>query len=147
MLSDHVMNSQHDLCAIQDRKIRIYRWKEKDIVPEHAEVANAIGAVTGKVTLRATVSIQPDAGGGFLMLSPIGRGEFADLREAQEAATERIVAHLRQAAGRFGTDEQAVTVDVVQRTGRLLDGSDQLIEVRVEGLLEGRPRTALAAGD
>ncbi len=117
------------------------------IVPEHAEVANAIGAVTGKVTLRATVSIQPDAGGGFLMLSPIGRGEFADLREAQEAATERIVAHLRQAAGRFGTDEQAVTVDVVQRTGRLLDGSDQLIEVRVEGLLEGRPRTALAAGD
>ncbi|MCC7492699.1 MAG: DUF1638 domain-containing protein [Fimbriimonadaceae bacterium] len=111
-------------------------------VPEHAEVANAIGAVTGRVQVRAAVHIRPDPGGHFLLLSALGRGEYAELRDAQEAARDLLVDHLRERAAAFGTAEQAVRIDFVQRTGRLSDGSDQLLEVRVEGLLEGRPQVA-----
>lgn len=115
------------------------------VVPAHAEVANAIGAVTGKVMVRTTVSIRPDGAGNYLLLSPLARGEFADLADARERATELVVEHLQARAAEFGTDERQVTVDVFDRTGRLDDGSLQLIELVVEGLLEGSPRLREAA--
>lgn len=110
------------------------------VVPEHAEVANAIGAVTGKVVVRARVSIRPHPDGGFLLYSALGRDAFGDLGLAQEAACEMLVKHLRERAGAYGTDEQDVTIDVLDRCGRLDDGSDLFLERVVEGVLEGPPR-------
>lgn len=110
------------------------------IVPEHAEVANAVGAITGKVTVRASVSIRPETSGGFLLLSALGRGAYDELGEAQAAAAELLAEHLRTLGRRFGTDQEQVVIEVVERIGRLADGGDQLIELRVDGRLEGDPR-------
>lgn len=112
------------------------------LVPEHAEVANAVGAVTGNVVVRESVSIRPDESGSFIMMSPLGRKEFGHLREAQREATQHLVYYLRRKAVEYGTDQQEVVVKVGERTGQLNDGSRQFLELVVEGVLEGPPRVA-----
>jgi len=114
----------------------------KVLVPEHAEVANAVGAISGKVVVRETISIRPDEVGSFIMMSPLGRKEFGHLGDAQKEAMEYLVRHLRTKAAEFGTDERQVVVTVRDKTGLLEDGSRQFLELVVEGVLQGQPRAA-----
>jgi N-methylhydantoinase A/oxoprolinase/acetone carboxylase beta subunit len=112
------------------------------IVPLHAEVANAVGAIMGKVVVREIISVRPDEVGSFIMMSPLGRKEYGHLSEAQQEATEYLVAYLRKKALEFGTDEKKVEVTVREKTGLLADGSRQFLELIVEGMLQGLPRAA-----
>jgi len=112
----------------------------KVIVPEHAEVANAVGAISGKVVVREALSIRPDEVGSFVLTGPMGRKEFGHLRDAEQVAREYLVSYLRTRAREFGTDEKEVTVRVADKTGLLADGSRQFLELVVEGELIGNPR-------
>lgn len=115
------------------------------IVPTHAEVANALGAISGKVIIRETISIRPDEAGSFIMMSPLGRKEFGRLADAQNEATGYLVHYLREKAGEFGTNEREVMIHVTEKTGQLADGSRQFLELLVEGMLVGAPRAAAQA--
>lgn len=107
------------------------------IVPPHAEVANAVGAITGRVTLRERVRIQPESAGGYVLVGPIARAEFGTLGEAQDGAAAMLVDHLRRRARHFGTGAEAVTIQVAERRGLMADGGSQFLELVVEGVLEG----------
>jgi N-methylhydantoinase A/oxoprolinase/acetone carboxylase beta subunit len=115
------------------------------IVPLHAEVANAVGAIMGKVVVREIISIRPDEVGSFIMMSPLGRKEYGHLCDAQQEATDYLVAYLRKKALEFGTDEKKVEVMVREKSGLLSDGSRQFLELVVEGSLQGLPRAAAMA--
>lgn len=54
------------------------------IIPEHSEVANAVGAAAGKVVETLDALIRPAAEGGFILHSPWVRKVFEDLTEAKE---------------------------------------------------------------
>jgi len=110
------------------------------VIPTHAEVANAVGAISGKVIVRETISICPDEVGSFVMMSPLGRKEFSQLCDAQKEATDHLTSHLRAQAAQFGTDSQQVTIDVVEKTGLLDDGSRQFLALIINGELQGWPR-------
>lgn len=112
-------------------------------IPEHSEVANAVGAVTGNVVIRERVSIRPDETGTYIMMSPLGRRQFGLLSEARDEAAQHLVSFLRAKAAEYGTDEREVVVNVSDKTGLLLDGSRQFLELLVEGTLEGPPRAAV----
>ncbi len=112
------------------------------IVPPHAEVANAVGAIMGKVVVREIISIRPDEVGSFIMMSPLGRKEYGHLSDAQQEATDYLVAYLRKKALEFGTEEKKVEVMVTEKSGLLSDGSRQFLELMVEGSLQGLPRAA-----
>lgn len=60
------------------------------IVPEHAEVANALGAAIGKIMVISEAIIRPgNEFGGFLLHAPWGYQRFEDLHEAiHRAETE-----------------------------------------------------------
>jgi N-methylhydantoinase A/oxoprolinase/acetone carboxylase beta subunit len=111
----------------------------RPIVPRYAEVANAVGAVVSKVVVRATVRVRPGRLGNYVFYAPDGRREFPALPAAVRAAREHVVELARSRASRFGTTEKQVRVDVSRRTGRLRDGSTQLLEVAIEGTLTGAP--------
>ncbi len=64
------------------------------VFPEHADVANAIGAATGVVAQTVAVHVAGDGSGLFVMHSPAGTRQFTDPAEAIEAAMTRA----RQAA-------------------------------------------------
>jgi hypothetical protein len=115
------------------------------LVPPHAEVANAVGAITGQVAVRETVRIQPESTGGFTLVSPLGRGEFGSLPEAQAAATQLLVDHLRRRASAYGTAARDVVIDVAERRGQLADGGTQFLELVIEGVLEGAPGAGVQA--
>ncbi len=110
-------------------------------VPPDAEVAGAVGAAASQVSVRIQARVRADALGRCLLYGPEGRREFAGLEEAVEAARQEAVDAARRRAERFGTRHRNVRVEVTRRTGRLSDGSVQLIEVAVEGRIEGRPQT------
>ena len=54
------------------------------ILPEYAEVANAVGTVGGKVIEKITVLVKPGQEGGFIVHTPNERKFFKDFIEAQE---------------------------------------------------------------
>ncbi len=114
------------------------------VVPPHAEVANAVGAVTGKVIVHEAVRIRPNEAGSFIMMGPLGRREFGRLRDAQKEAARHLVFCLRQRAEEYGTDQRDVSINVTEHTGRLDDGSSQLLELVVEGMLEGPPHVRVS---
>jgi N-methylhydantoinase A/oxoprolinase/acetone carboxylase beta subunit len=114
----------------------------RPIIPAHAEVASAVGAAVAQVVTAARVHVRPGELGGFVMHAPDKRAAFAALEEAEEAAREHVVDLLRRRARSFGTSERQVRVEVNRRRARLQDGSMQLVEVEVEGLLAGPPGAA-----
>ncbi len=76
----------------------------RSVVPDHAGVANALGAVAGNVAAESHATIRPE-GDGFGVFGPLGGGEAASLEEAAAFArrmTEREAideARRRGAAG------------------------------------------------
>jgi N-methylhydantoinase A/oxoprolinase/acetone carboxylase beta subunit len=118
------------------------RLGTEPIVPEHAGVANAVGAVISRVSVTDRIHIRPGQFGGYVMFAADERREFGRLEEAHEAATEHLVKSVRRRARRFGSSEQQVRVQVVHRIGRLNDGGTQLLEVELEGRLAGAPTLA-----
>lgn len=56
------------------------------VFPEHADVANAIGAATGVVAQNVAVHVAGDGSGRFVMHSPVGTRQFTDPAEAIAAA-------------------------------------------------------------
>ena len=64
------------------------RMNTKLILPEYAEVANAVGTVGGKVIEKVVVMVKPGEGGGFIVHTPEERKFFKDFKEAQSYGKE-----------------------------------------------------------
>jgi N-methylhydantoinase A/oxoprolinase/acetone carboxylase beta subunit len=76
------------------------------IIPPHAEVANAVGAVAGGVVQRQRVLITPLEGGDRLRLHlPEGLNDFHELEEAVAYAQEQMIPWIKARARRAGADQ------------------------------------------
>lgn len=112
-------------------------------VPEHADVANAVGAVVGgvQITRRGVVSAPDD--GRFRAHLPEGPRDFAE-RAAAEAA---LVAALGAAAL---ADAEAAGADApdlahrIERREAMVEGRAVFVEATVTVIATGRPRLATA---
>lgn len=115
------------------------------IVPPHAAVANAVGAVAARVIQRVAALISAPARGCFRVHLPSGNVDFTDLEPAAAHATEhaaRIAARTARAAGavsvRVDTTRADCTVDV--------GGERLFVESRIVATATGQPhREAVAA--
>jgi len=114
------------------------------VLPPDADVANAVGAATTQVLVREQLSVRPSELGTYLVYAPDGREEFATLHEAERRAREHIVELIRQRGRQYGTAEEQVEVEVLERSARLADGTLQLLELVVAGFLAGAPTAASA---
>jgi N-methylhydantoinase A/oxoprolinase/acetone carboxylase beta subunit len=111
------------------------------ILPEHAGVANAIGAVAGQVTQRVTALVSSPSEGRYVAHLASGLVTFpsaeAALRAVEAALQEEASARAREA----GAVDLRLTVDravkEVEIEGRLM-----FIEARVTATASGRPRVA-----
>jgi len=109
------------------------------IIPEHAEVANAIGAAASEVIVHEKVIVRPGEIDNFVLHSREQRTEYRELEDAISAAgaaAEDLA--LRRARG-AGADDPRIRTDVNRREVRIADGSLQLIEVAVTATAAGRP--------
>ena len=111
------------------------------ILPGHAGVANAIGAVVGQVAMHATALVSSPGPGQFALHGAAGVVRFAD-RDAALAAAEAL---LREDAARLARAAGAVDLRFeVARDVReaMVEGQAMFIDATVRVTAHGRPRIA-----
>jgi N-methylhydantoinase A/oxoprolinase/acetone carboxylase beta subunit len=111
------------------------------VLPEHAGVANAIGAVVGQVAMHASGAVTSPGAGAFTVHLPDGVQKFITAEEAMntlEVALRREAGDAATAAGveeiRFTVDRDIKEVDI--------EGQPMFIEATVKVTAQGRPRIA-----
>jgi len=112
------------------------------ILPEHAGVANAIGAVVGQVSMQATGTITSPGPGAYAVHLPTGPQRFSD-RDLALAALEGALAEAASASARAaGVEEIRMTVerDISEIE---VEGQPMFIEAKIKVTALGRPRIAV----
>lgn len=111
------------------------------ILPAHAGVANAIGAVVGQVAMQATGTVTSPGPGLFLVHLPGGPERFID-RDAALAALEAALT-VQATARAQSAGVEAVRLSVIRELSEVeVEGSAMFIEARLRVTALGRPRIA-----
>jgi N-methylhydantoinase A/oxoprolinase/acetone carboxylase beta subunit len=109
------------------------------VVPPHADVANAVGAVVGVVMHSNKILITPLEGGRIYRVHlPDGVRDFAGLEEAVDFAIADYSARFETASKKAGAADPAIQV---QRTDRVIQG----IYLDTELIFTATGRPAMAA--
>lgn len=111
------------------------------ILPEHAGVANAIGAVAGQVSQRAQGIVSSPGEGRFTAHLAAGMQSFSSRDAALEAMEAALVAEASDRARRAGAVDLRVTVTRDIRQAEV-EGRAMFIEATVTATASGRPRVA-----
>jgi N-methylhydantoinase A/oxoprolinase/acetone carboxylase beta subunit len=82
------------------------------ILPENADVANAVGAITSKVIVRRRVEIRARKNGGFRIEGLAGAVYFSNFNQAYSWAEKELTRIVREIAGNSGTAETTVQIHV-----------------------------------
>jgi N-methylhydantoinase A/oxoprolinase/acetone carboxylase beta subunit len=104
------------------------------VLPEDADVANAIGAITSNVVVKKQLRIIPGGQGGFIVEGIAGTHQFEHFDDADSFAREKLIKIVKEKAKASGTSCQKVmlkTKDHIPTTasgdsifmGRILYGS------------------------
>jgi N-methylhydantoinase A/oxoprolinase/acetone carboxylase beta subunit len=109
------------------------------ILPEHADVANAIGAITSQVRVRRQVKIRPTQAGGFVIEGLPGAKRFLDLEEATSRAEEGLARMVRKLARTSGTTESTMQMDVDDFIHTTASGSQIFLRRTITAELTGAP--------
>lgn len=80
------------------------------VVPEHAEVANAVGAITGRVVERVAAVIRPDRPDGYVVVTAGEQRRFTELAEAELFAEGHVRASALRKAQECGGTRIEVSV-------------------------------------
>lgn len=83
---------------------------EKAVLPEHADVAGAVGAAVGSFSLDYAVLINPLPTGGVRVHHPLGVQDHASLKEAVEETTASMLPWITERAKKAGAIAPKVTV-------------------------------------
>ncbi len=111
------------------------------VIPPHAEVANAYGAVTGKVVETVSSIIRPVTPDGYMVIGPELRQRVTQLHDALPLARKQSEARARElVAARGGKDIQVeVYEEEVCAPLEAGWGDSVLIELRVMATASGSP--------
>ncbi len=115
-------------------------------LPQFAEVANAVGTVSGKAVERITILVKPGEGGGFLVHTPQKREFFMIFEEAIEYACKEGQKYVYEQAVEAGASDIETMVERQDRYSKLSASADDdnleqklFIESTIEISAVGRP--------
>ncbi len=111
------------------------------VIPEHAEVANAVGAVTGRVIERAEALIRPERPFGFAVITSEHRCDADTLDEAVAVAEDCVRARAEGRAAESGATDIEVTIERDEQLAPLSRGWGDavLVEIKLTATAVGRP--------
>lgn len=118
------------------------RLNTKMILPVHAGVANAIGAVVGQVAMHASGTVTSPGPGIFSVHFPDGIRQFPSSEEALDALTTSLSVEAGSKAREAGVEEIRLTTsrDIKEVN---VEGQSMFIEGNVKVTAQGRPRIAV----
>ena len=114
------------------------------IIPENADVANALGAISSHILIKQQLSIRPAQTGGFVLQGIVGGRQFDHIDDAETWAVDHLVQKVRNMAKLAGTSCSKVKVDVVDRIVDTADGTPLFLERNIYASLSGRPDLLLS---
>ena len=110
-------------------------------LPEHAGVANAIGAVVGQVTMRASGTITSPSEGKFRVHLADGPQDFGDQAGAMALLEDTLSTQATEQAKAAGAVDIQINVSrEVQTAG--VEAREVFVEAVVTVEASGRPRVA-----
>ncbi len=112
------------------------------VLPEHAGVANAIGAVAGQVRMQARGTVTSPGPGLFLAHLPEGPQRFSGRDEAMTALRDALNAEATAKARAAGVEEIRLSHDTDLKEVEI-EGSPMFIEAEIKVTAQGRPRIAI----
>lgn len=91
------------------------------VIPEHAEVANAVGAITGTIVETVEITLTPvyttSGVAHFTVHTPIDKHDFSELKDAVEYSKQIAEKLAVQKAKRSGAEKVEVELNVIDRKG------------------------------
>lgn len=117
------------------------RLRCRMILPEHAGVANAIGAVVGRLTLRRTGTVTSPAEGRYRVHLEGGPKDFSASEDALALLENVLRSEAEGAVREAGAEDIRVIVDRDIKTARV-EANDVFVEAMITVEASGRPRVA-----
>jgi N-methylhydantoinase A/oxoprolinase/acetone carboxylase beta subunit len=118
----------------------------KAILPEDADVANAIGAITSHVVIKKQLRIVPGDDGGFIVEGIAGTRHFKNFDNADLFAREKLIAMVRKRALNSGTSCQEVVLKTKDQIPTTATGDPIFMGRTLYASLTGRPDIVLNQG-
>ena len=112
------------------------------VIPPHADVANAIGAITGRVLIHRQVEIAPTEHGRYTISGLPDAPSFGDFQEAHRHALDQLLPMVRRQAETAGTSSTRVEILVHDRVAPSGYGGLIFISRTLTARLSGRPDVA-----
>lgn len=111
-------------------------------IPENADVANAVGAITSFITVTKRFHIVPTADGTFSIQGIAENPDFADFDDASSTASEALVEEITRLARNAGTSETSAEIHTEDRITTTADGSELFLERILTATITGPPDLA-----
>lgn len=113
----------------------------RTILPEHSDVANAIGAVVGHVTIQAKGNLESAGAGRINAHLSAGPKGFADEATAVAALEAELKSKALADAEASGVDAPQIVVEIDRQTA-MVENAEMFISATVSVTARGRPRIA-----
>lgn len=117
------------------------RLSAKMILPEHAGVANAIGAVVGRVTIRRTGTVTSPSEGRFRVHLETGPEDYTEAEAAMHALQAALEHDARREAKAAGAQDIHLRVTRGVKSAKA-EAREMFIEAVITVEASGRPRIA-----
>ncbi|WP_420861204.1 hydantoinase/oxoprolinase N-terminal domain-containing protein [Algirhabdus cladophorae] len=111
------------------------------ILPDHAGVANAIGAVVGQVTMRKSGTVTSPSDGKFRVHLSEGPQDFGSKDPALKFLEERLTQEATLAAQAAGAEDLQLSVERDVRKAKA-EAREVFVEATITVSARGRPRVA-----
>ncbi|PUB11076.1 hydantoinase/oxoprolinase N-terminal domain-containing protein [Yoonia sediminilitoris] len=118
------------------------RLKTRVIVPDHAGVANAVGAVVGQVSMQATGSVTSPGPGRFVAHLHSGPQGFETAQAALDAMESALRSQTNQQAQASGVEapQLRAQIDIAEAQ---VEGQAMFVSAEIKVTASGRPRIAV----
>ena len=114
-------------------------FKAKAILPENADVANAIGAITSHVFIQKQLWIVPGKEDGFIVEGISGARKFKNIDDADRFAREELTDIVHKKAIEAGTSCRSITFETKDSIPLAATGEAVFLKRTISASLKGRP--------
>jgi N-methylhydantoinase A/oxoprolinase/acetone carboxylase beta subunit len=114
-------------------------FKAKAILPENADVANAIGAITSHVCIQKQLGIVPGEDGSFIVEGISGTRRFKNIEEADRFARKELTEIVHKKAIEAGTSCRSITFETKDSIPLASTGEVVFLKRTISASLKGRP--------
>jgi len=114
-------------------------FKAKAIVPENADVANAIGAITSHVFIQKQLWIVPGKEDGFIVEGISGARKFKNIDDADWFVREELADIIHKKAIEAGTSCRSITFETKDSIPLAASGEAVFLKRTISASLKGRP--------